>query len=803
MTLSNQLLMAKTAYHSGNLTQALKMTSEILALHVDKKALNTADQAALLEILDVVTLHQSLLTITNRPHEYLSYEPLVKELTTLIFGADADFYYAIHAFDSCEAMAMHSFITEAKYYKNIALTLLRTRYGTCDYIDFMEAICTAQIAFYIEDYYTCIDAATTANALWFPTGDEQVSIPDCPNETAASRIIERVGINNLLLRCNAYGKINHPKESITLLENLLTQQVFDAEQIMFAEITLLELYLIAGDNASAFPLYEKYKKTRFTEYPGLAAALCSMAYILDDRSAYFKQKLESASYCYSKNMFTISHYNYGLALAAGGSYEEAMVQFLTAGKSAYSMRLALLAQTGNYNQIADLQPEVNQYFYRQIEQIIGHYDEALAYNHLAKLQYHIDLTLGAYCLGKLPTEKAYDFLLNTKYIALETSYLLRTDTERKLYSASDIMQTLYANTLLLEYTTLRTIDAVFYGVFIVSAQQINFVKLDEASYIDNLLQKWHRLLQASVHAIGTEVEMIRANRQDIDIKLKKALYLPIKSMLPADAKLLIAPAGSMVNFPFAELSISATGVLGDIYTITYLNTGKELLCRHTSIAPFTVDSCNALVVGNPQFSQFPNLAFAETEADMVAHFLHTTAYKKNDANLANVLDALADSPDIVHFATHGIYTAPDNSSKNMDWDALYHTMNESGIVLSDDTLLSCAHISTLDLNNTKLAVLSCCHSGQATYLGTEGAYGLRRALTLAGCDTILLSLWQVDDTAAFLFMKAFYEALAVTGASATEAFSYAHDVLKNYETDGIRPYDNPYYRAGFILVSPH
>ena len=803
MTLSNQLLMAKTAYHSGNLTQAFCLTSEILTLHVDKETLKNAEQATLFEILDAVTLHQSLLTINNRPYEYLTHEPLIKELTTLLFGADADFYYAIHAFDSCEAMAMHGFITEAKYYKNTALTLLRTKYDTCDYIDFMEAICSAQIAFYIEDYYTCIDAATTANALWFPTGDEQVSIPNCPNETAVFHIIERVGIHNLLLRCNAYGKINHPKESIALLENLLAQQIFDAEQIIFAEITLLELYFIAGDNASALPLYEKYKKTRFTEHPGLTAALCSMAHILEESPSDFKQKLGSASYCYSKNMFTISHYNHGLALASAGNYEEALEYFHAAGPSGYSMCLALWAQQGNYAQIADLQPEVTQYFYRQIEQIIGHYDEELAYNHLARLQYHIDFTLGAYCLGNLSVEKAYDFLLNTKYIALETSYLLKTDTERTLYSTSEIMQTLHANRLLLEYTTIRTVDAIFYGVFIVSTEQINFVKLDETSYIDKLLQEWHHLLQASVSATGTEVEILRARRQDIDTKLKKALYLPIKAMLPTDAKLLIAPAGSMVNFPFAELSISAARVLGDNHTITYLNTGKELLCKNTPVTPFTIDNCNALVVGNPQFSQLQNLAFAETEADMVAHFLHTTAYKKSDANLANVLDALADSPDIVHFATHGIYTAPDNSSKNMDWDALYHTMTESGIVLSDDTLLSCAHLSTLDLRNTKLAVLSCCHSGQAAYLGTEGAYGLRRALTLSGCDTILLSLWQVDDTASFLFMKAFYEALTITGASACEAFSYAHDVLKNYEADGVCLYDNPYYRAGFILVSPH
>ena len=502
MTLSNRLLMAKKAYRSGNLTQALKMTSEILALHVDKETFKNADQTTLLEILDVVTLHQSLLTLTNRPYEYLTHEPIVKELTTLIFDANADFYYAIHAFDSCEAMAMHSFITEAKYYKNTALTLLRARYGTCDYIDFMEAICSAQIAFYMEDYYACIDAATTANALWYP-GDEQVSIPDYPNETAAFHIIERAGIHNLLLRCNAYGKINHPKESIALLENLLTQQVFDPEQTVSAEITLAELYLIAGDKASALPLYEKYKKTHFTEHAGLTAALCSMAYILEEAPSDFTQKLGTASYCYSKNIFTISRYNYGLALASAGNYEGALEHFHAAGPSGYSMRLALLAKQGNYAQIADLQPEVTQYFYRQIEQIIGHYDEALAYSHLSRLQYHIDLTLGAYCFGNLSVEKAYDFLLNTKYIALETSYLFKADAVRTLYSTSDIMQTLHANTSLLEYTTIRTVDTIFYGVFIVSTEQINFVKLGETSYIDNLLQEWHLLLQASVSSTGT------------------------------------------------------------------------------------------------------------------------------------------------------------------------------------------------------------------------------------------------------------------------------------------------------------
>ena len=164
---------------------------------------------------------------------------------------------------------------------------------------------------------------------------------------------------------------------------------------------------------------------------------------------------------------------------------------------------------------------------------------------------------------------------------------------------------------------------------------------------------------------------------------------------------------------------------------------------------------------------------------------------------------LTESPDIVHIAAHGIYRAPIAKNNKVDWDSLYDAMLLSGIVLAEDTLLSAATLATLDLSHTKLAVLSCCHLGQAAYLGTEGAYGLRRALLLAGCHTLIVSLWQVDDAASFLWMKAFYEAFTLTGASIADAFFTAQDTLKNYDQNGTKPYANPYYWAGFILVSPH
>ncbi len=803
MSIFSELSLAKTAYANGQLAQAYSLNSTLLASHVMSADFGTCAQDNLLEYLDVVTLQQSLLVLFNRPADYLALEPYVSELITLIFADDADFYYALHAFDACEAMATHSFLTEAYDYKNKAISLIKKHYDTCPYLSFMEAICNAQIAFYMEDYYTAIDEATTANTLWYISENEQVSMPHHADAEASFYTIERLGINNLLLLCNAYGKINNPKNSIDLLKELLSQNVFDYYQTISAEITLAELYVIAGEAALARPLYETYKNSHFSNYPGLTAALNSLSYIFETAPDAFTPKLPDVPYCYSQNMFTVSRYNYGLGLVSAGKHQEALTQFQAVGETGYSMQLALLASFDRPSDIESLRADANAYFYRQIEQIIRHYEEELAYNHLARLQYHIDLTLGAYCHQKLAPAMAYEFLLNTKYIGLETSYLRKRQQPHSHIQASLVMQHLPEGTLLLEYTCLRTIDTVAYGVFVVSEKDISYIPLGETAAIDGALNEWLQLLLAIPHATGTQAELLLSDYQTASQRLRRLLYLPLKTHLVGHHKLLIAPAGGLVNFPFSQLSHSADKTLGDTHAIRYLNTGKELLCTDRSTYRFQADTVQAFVVGNPSVSCLASLPFAEAEADMAAYFLHTTACKNEHATLTYVQTVLNESPDIIHIAAHGIYQAPVAKNDLVNWDILHYAMQHSGIVLAEDSLLSSAAISTLDLSHTKLAVLSCCHSGQSDYLGTEGAYGLRRSLLLAGCHALIISLWQVDDAASFLWMKAFYEAFTLTGASIEDAFIIAQDTVKMYEENGTKPYASPYYWAGFILVSPH
>ena len=67
----------------------------------------------------------------------------------------------------------------------------------------------------------------------------------------------------------------------------------------------------------------------------------------------------------------------------------------------------------------------------------------------------------------------------------------------------------------------------------------------------------------------------------------------------------------------------------------------------------------------------------------------------------------------------------------------------------------------MDLSNTSLAVLSACQTGIGK-ITDDGVWGIQRAFKMAGVQTILMSLWKVDDIATALMMTTFYKELLAT-----------------------------------------
>jgi CHAT domain-containing protein len=109
----------------------------------------------------------------------------------------------------------------------------------------------------------------------------------------------------------------------------------------------------------------------------------------------------------------------------------------------------------------------------------------------------------------------------------------------------------------------------------------------------------------------------------------------------------------------------------------------------------------------------------------------------------------------------------------------------------EDGVLTAYEVSLMNLQNTKLTVLSACETGLGDIKGSEGVYGLQRAFRIAGVKQLIMSLWQVPDKETEEFMLAFYTNL-VTVKNTNKAFQMAQKTMRSkYE---------PYFWGAFVLI---
>jgi CHAT domain-containing protein len=165
-----------------------------------------------------------------------------------------------------------------------------------------------------------------------------------------------------------------------------------------------------------------------------------------------------------------------------------------------------------------------------------------------------------------------------------------------------------------------------------------------------------------------------------------------------------------------------------------------------------------------------------------------------EANATENLIKTSQSPRILHLATHGFFLPNQGKIKN--------PLLRSGLVLAganlydsgdEDGILTALEASGLDLRGTQLVVMSACETGLGEVTDGEGVYGLRRAFTLAGVESQVMSLWSVSDDATQALMGQFYGHLVQDHQGRSEALRQAQlTLLANPQTA------NPYYWAAFI-----
>lgn len=178
---------------------------------------------------------------------------------------------------------------------------------------------------------------------------------------------------------------------------------------------------------------------------------------------------------------------------------------------------------------------------------------------------------------------------------------------------------------------------------------------------------------------------------------------------------------------------------------------------------------------------------------------------------------------VLHISTHGFYEKDIHNIKDqlnrlvsseetfLKQQTEANSLSRSGLLLAgaanflygtgnnlygEDGILTAKEISRLDLGRTNLVVLSACETGLGDITG-DGVFGLQRGFKKAGANSILMSLWKVDDEATCLLMTEFYKNWIGEGKTKHDALEQAKQSVRSHKEKG---WDDPKYWAAFILL---
>ena len=173
-------------------------------------------------------------------------------------------------------------------------------------------------------------------------------------------------------------------------------------------------------------------------------------------------------------------------------------------------------------------------------------------------------------------------------------------------------------------------------------------------------------------------------------------------------------------------------------------------------------------------------------------------------SLAEVAETTADSRRIQFKELRvGMESTPESKLENVLPGLL------SSVVLSganfpdpdreDDGLLIATETAWLDLEDCELVVLSACETSLGAVKVGEGMIGLRRAFRLAGAETVISSLWSVDDESTSDLMRKFYINIWRRRMSRGEALRQAQLSILREQRSTPGEAVRPYHWGAFVL----
>ncbi len=367
----------------------------------------------------------------------------------------------------------------------------------------------------------------------------------------------------------------------------------------------------------------------------------------------------------------------------------------------------------------------------------------------------------------------------------------------------DIQNKLKKDQVILEYVMNETDSTCELYTFTIAKENVGFYKQELApDFIQNI---------ESLFGFVSNDKYLFTTNEDSKKFCSDSYQLYQKLIAPHlneihDKNITVIPDGKLSYIPFDALLSSMPDTTKTIefnrldyliktYKINYSNSANLLFRQKTGAALRNIKvlafapkyNDEHFLMGNKEMTLVP-LPGVQKEVNKISEIVRTKVFATKDATEKNFREN-AKNYEILHLAMHAFINDSLPAFSSLAFDQ----------VKTDDTnsdgLLSTADIYNLKLN-AKLTVLSACNTGTGHLQKGEGILSLARGFLYAGCPSIIMSLWEVEDESGTQIMSSFYRNLK-KGKTKDEALRAAK--LEYLESSGSRK-AHPHYWLSFVSI---
>ena len=347
-------------------------------------------------------------------------------------------------------------------------------------------------------------------------------------------------------------------------------------------------------------------------------------------------------------------------------------------------------------------------------------------------------------------------------------------------------------------------DTVLY-IFVVNRKHNQLLAIPvDSSFFSNIKQ-FRSLL--SMPAPTDDAIITFKKYQTTGFELYRTLIEPIRPYLISD-KLIISPDNILSYIPFETIPTSLhpggktlyrnLPYLMDDFDISYTYSatfmaepekesygfGNKLIAFAPNY-PEPIDIQSVLMNRQVEKGVLPDLPYARQEAEFVTNITGGKLFEYSEAK-ESVFKAEVGKYAIIHLAMHTLLSDKDPMRSTL----IFSPEADS----TEDRYLKTYEVYGIPLK-AKMVVLSSCNTGNGFLSSGEGILSLARGFIYSGSQSVVMSMWEVEDKSGTEIVKMFYKNLK-KGYSKSEALRKARiTYLKN--ANQLR--SHPYFWSALIV----